>query len=63
MKLADISFGTIAHDKITGLKGTVTSKVERMSGEHSIGVEGIDTTGKPYQEWIELPRVELDKPA
>ena len=60
LKLADVSFGVIAHDRITGAKGTVTGKLERMSGMHSVAIEGADTTGRSYSDWIDLDRLELD---
>lgn len=60
MELKDISFGVLAHDKITGVKGTVTAKIERQSGVHSVCLEGADSTGRSFTEWTELDRIELD---
>jgi len=63
LKLADVSFGVIAHDRITGAKGTVTGKLERMSGAHGVGIEGIDSNSRPFVEWVDLERLELDADA
>ena len=60
LKLSDVSFGVIAHDQITGAKGIVTAKVERMSGMHAVAIEGIDSTGRSLYEWVDLDRLELD---
>lgn len=60
VKLSDISLGTFAHDNVSGVKGKITAKCERISGEHSVALEGVDTTGRPYIDWVELPRLVLD---
>jgi hypothetical protein len=60
LKLTDVSFGLLAHDRITGSKGIVTGKIERQSGVHSVCVEGLDSTGRAFTDWIELDRVEMD---
>ena len=41
LKLEDVAFGSGAHDKITGAKGTVTAKCERLNGLHQVLLEGI----------------------
>ena len=63
MDLQDISFGVLAHDKITGVKGTVTGKLERQSGVNAVSIEGADSTGRAFQDWVELDRLELDADA
>jgi len=60
LKLANVSFGVIAHDRVTGVKGTVTGKLERMSGMHAVALEGIDSGGRAFCEYIDLDRLELD---
>jgi hypothetical protein len=59
LKLEDVAFGVIARDRVTGAKGTVTTKCERDNGQHSVAVEGADSTGRAYIEWITLDRLEL----
>jgi hypothetical protein len=59
LTLAQVSFGVIAHDQITGAKGKVTAKLERMNGMHSVAIEG-NSSGRPYLEWVDLDRLELD---
>lgn len=63
MDLNEISLGVAAHDKITGVKGIVTAKLERLSGENSVCLEGADSTGRAFDEWIGVDRVELDATA
>lgn len=60
LKLADVSFGVLAHDRITGSRGTVTGKLERQSGNHSVSLEGVDSTGRSFTDWIDIDRLELD---
>ena len=59
LKLQDISFGAVAKDKITGVSGKVTAKVQRMSGVNSVCLEGIDTTGRAYEAWTDLDRLDI----
>jgi len=60
LKLEEISFGVLAHDRITNARGKVTAKLERISGPGSVCLEGIDTTGRPFTEWVAQDRIELD---
>jgi hypothetical protein len=60
LKLTDVSFGVIAHDRVTNVKGTITGKFERMSGMHSVAIEGLDSTGRAFCEYVDLDRLELD---
>jgi hypothetical protein len=62
LKLQDVKLGVIAHDKVTAVKGTVTAKCERSNGQHQVAVEGSDTTGRAFIEWVDLDRLELDNP-
>lgn len=63
LKLTEVSFGVLAHDRITGSKGTVTGKIERQSGSHSVCLEGLDSTGRAFTDWIDIDRLELDADA
>lgn len=60
LQLKDISFGALAHDRVTRICGTVTAKLERASGMSSVCLEGADTTGRAFCEWVDLDRLELD---
>jgi hypothetical protein len=60
MKLAEVSFGAAAHDTLTGVKGKVTAKVEYMAGSNQVLIEGIDSTGRKFEEWVMLDRLALD---
>lgn len=63
LKLSDVSFGVLAHDRITGSRGIVTGKLERQSGNHSVSLEGVDSTGRSFTDWIDIDRLELDAAA
>jgi hypothetical protein len=60
LKLEDVTMGKVARDRVTGVKGTVTAKCERMNGPNSVCLEGLDSTGRAFSEWVELERVEVD---
>ncbi len=60
LKLSDVAFDAAAHDRITGVKGTVTAKCERDSGHNTVCIEGLTSTGSMLLEWISLERLELD---
>lgn len=59
LKLEEISFGALAFDRISRVKGNITAKLERESGQNSVCVEGTDSTGRSFADWIELSRLEL----
>lgn len=60
LTLAQVSFGAIAHDRITGVKGTVTAKCEYQNGYNTVCIEGLTSTGSMLLEWVSLKRLELD---
>lgn len=59
LELKDISFGTTVRDAITGVSGIVTGKFEPRTGTPSVKIESMDSTGRPFLEWVELDRAEL----
>lgn len=60
MKLEDVKFGAKGHDRITGVKGVVSCRLEREDGTWSVSLEGMDTTGREYHAWTESTRLVLD---
>lgn len=57
LKLDQVTFGETYFDNINGVRGVATAKLERQSGVNSVCVEGIDTTGRSFVEWIEMDRL------
>lgn len=60
LKLDEVKLGAVGHDTITAVKGTVTGKYERIGGNDSVLIEGLDATGRPFTEWVALDRFALD---
>jgi hypothetical protein len=60
LKLEDAKMGAVGRDNLTGVKGTITGKYERMDGYSSVLVEGLDSTGRPFTEWVQLERLVVD---
>jgi hypothetical protein len=57
-KLDAVKLGGMAYDTITGLRGRVTAKCERLTGDHSVLLETLDTTKRPIEQWASIERVE-----
>lgn len=57
--LADVPFRENVRDTITLCVGKVTAKLERASGFNSVCIEGMDTTGRAFTDWVDLDRAEL----
>lgn len=45
-------------DAITGYTGTITAYAVYATGEERCLVEGIDTTGRPIEWWLDVKRIE-----
>ena len=58
MRFDQIEFGKKYRDRITGFAGVCTGKVEYQSEEQRILLEGVDSTGRPVEQWVCLSRVE-----
>lgn len=50
--------GQAVRDKITSYSGTVTGRVEYLSGEPQYLVADMDETGRPIEEWVSEGRLE-----
>lgn len=51
--------GYEARDKITGYTGKIVAYAVYITGEQSVLVAGLDTTGRPIEEWINTERIDL----
>lgn len=57
VKLSNITMGAVYQDSITGIKGKCTAKLERIGDNDCICLEGVDSTGRAFQEWPSVDRV------
>lgn len=54
-----LALGSIARDKVTGIQGTVTGRVEYVSGVVEYQITGSTThEGKPVENWFGVNRLE-----
>lgn len=44
-------------DEVTGFEGTCTACARYLTGNDRVLIEGIDTTGRPIEEWFDIDRV------
>jgi hypothetical protein len=52
-----VQLGSKVKDSVTGLEGTATARAEYLHGSPSVRIEGRNTDGKPFDEWVPEPRV------
>ena len=53
----DLWLGKQVKDTLTGYSGKVTAVALYLTGETRLLVEGIDTTGRPIEWWLDEKRV------
>jgi len=60
MKMGEkIQLGAKVKDSVTGFVGTVTARCEYLHHDPQVLAEGIDTTGRPIEQWIKESRAEV----
>ena len=55
----EVELGNKVKDSITGTTGKVTGVWRSISSKPRMMVEGIDTTGRPFEYWIDMERLEI----
>lgn len=53
--------GDAAKDSVTGFRGIVTGVWHSISSPDRYLIEGIDSTGRPIDMWVDEDRVETKK--
>lgn len=54
-----IELGTKAKDKQTGFVGSITARVEYLYDTPQVLLEGVDSTGRPCDYWVNESRIEF----
>lgn len=63
---SEIKLGDVGFDTVTMLRGTITAKIERATGDHQVLLEALDASGRPIEHWLQINRlsiVEVDNDA
>lgn len=59
---SEIKLGDKVRNKYTDFAGTVTGRVEYLSGHIQFKVEAVDKHGRPVSDWIHPSELERDGP-
>lgn len=55
-----IDYGMKARDKLTGYEGAITAIIYYFDQKPRLFlIEGLDSTGRPVQHWVQENRIEL----
>lgn len=60
MEKYGFKYGDVVEDSVTGLKGKITAYISYYDMKPTqYYVEGIDSTGRPIEDWIDVYRLHL----